>query len=303
MNVGFKTGPKNWEEGMRIVTEHGARLCEMWFRIDRAAAYDDRLSWLKKHEVRTGLHHWGVAAGKYKTNLATNNTDIRQETIQQIKDTIDVGAKIDCAYVNAHPGAAQVEKLDLVGETQEPVAGEITDPEESAALFLSAAEGLQAYAVKKGVLLTLETLPAREQYALGDRSRLYNPCNVPLAVMGKLGAQGNFLANDTTHTLAAVSVQASNQENLWQTFMQFARAAAPFTHLLHINTLLLPHDGSDSHDGVTADDFAKNVAPTREQILEFLRVFAGREDVFVIPEPRNHMKENYLALQALVNSL
>ena len=303
MQIGFKTGPLNWEEGKRIVEEDGARLCEMWFRIERAGEYDDKFSWLEKQGVKTGLHHWGLAGGKYKTNLGTSNTAIRQETIQQIKDTIDVGAQISCAYVNAHPGAAQDEELDLERGRQQPVPSMLTDPEESAALFLAAAQELEAYAKEKNVLLTLETLPGREQYVLGDRSRLYNPQSLPLAVMGKLGAQGNWLANDITHTLSSIAAAIHDDGEQWNVFMTFARQTASFTRLIHANTLMPPHDGTDSHDGVREEDFAKGVVPSRERMLEFLSLFQARDDVFVVPEPRENMQQNVRALQELVKSI
>lgn len=303
MQVGFKTGPKTWEEGKRIVEEDGARLCELWFRIDKAAEYDDMLAWLANHEVRVGLHHWGLAQEKYKTNLATNNEAIRLETIQQIKDTIDVAADIGGAYVNAHPGAAQLEKSDLQTGKAEPVTEGITDPKESGALFLLAAGELQTYAKEKGVLLTLETLPGRESYRAHDRSRLYDPQNVPLAVMAKLGAQGNWLANDITHTLAALAAWESDEAKLEKQLLEFTRQVAPFTCLLHINTLLLPHDGADSHDGVTEVDFLRKVSPGKAKIMELLSIFKDRGDVFVIPEPRTDMQNNWRALQELVKSI
>src|SRR5258708_1198468 len=105
MQIGFKTGPKNWQEGQKIVTEDGGKLCEVWFRIDKKDEYAEMLNWLGAQKVAVGLHHWGLIEGKYKTNLASTYPTIRQKTIQQIKDTIDVGASLaDCAYVNVHCG-------------------------------------------------------------------------------------------------------------------------------------------------------------------------------------------------------
>jgi hypothetical protein len=47
MQIGFKTGPRTWEEGKKIVEEEGARLAELWFRVDRASEYDDMLAWFE----------------------------------------------------------------------------------------------------------------------------------------------------------------------------------------------------------------------------------------------------------------
>lgn len=303
MQVGFKTGPKTWAEGKRIVEQDSPRLCEVWFRIDKVSEYDEMLSWLQKHDVQIGLHHWGLVAGRYKTNLATSNEDIRQETIQQIKDTIDVSTQIDGAYVNAHPGAALVEEIDLEHGTQRPVVEETTDLEESGALFLSAARELEMYASERKVLLTLETIPAREMYQFHDRRRSYDPQPVPLAVMRKLGAQQNWLANDITHTLATICTWESNELRRWDDCMKFTRQAQLFTRLLHVNTLMPPYNGTDSHDGITPADFAKGVVPRREQIQDILKLFKDRDDVFIIPEPKDMMQDNYRALQALVQSI
>src|SRR3989344_882128 len=110
MHIGFKTGPRTWEEGKRIVIEEGAKLCEVWFRIDKASDYTEMLDWLTAQGVSVGLHHWGLVDGRYKTNIASKNTNIRQKTLQQIKDTIDIGARIECAYVNMHCGAQAIEE-------------------------------------------------------------------------------------------------------------------------------------------------------------------------------------------------
>jgi hypothetical protein len=210
-----------------------------------------------------------------------------------------VGTEINCAYVNAHPGAALVEELDLDTGRQQPMSDTPTDPEESAALFLAAAEELQAYAEKKGVVLTLETLPGREQYVLRDRSRLYDPQSLPLAVMAKLGPQGNWLANDITHTLSSITPVIAGDAPQWGAFMAFAKQTAPFTRLIHANTLMPPLDGSDTHDGIRAEDFANGVVPSRERIVEFLSLFPNRDDVFLVPEPHENMQANFRALQKL----
>lgn len=303
MKVGFKTGPRTWEEGKKIIAEDKPDFCEVWFRIDKAHEYDAMLDHLQSHNVRIGLHHWGLAAGQYKTNLATNREIVRQETIAQIKDTIDVSAKIDGAYVNVHPGAAQLEIFDLDSGRQKPAHDAVTSPEESSALFWQAVEELQSFAEKMKVLLTFETLPGRESYFFNDRSRGYDAGSIPLAVLGELGAKGAWLANDLTHTLAMLSIVETEEIERWNMFMAFTEGAAPFTRLLHANTLTAPYNGTDSHDGLTDQDFAKGVRPTREQMRSVLRLFKDRADVFVIPEPRSEMQSNWRALRALVESI
>lgn len=303
MHVGFKTGPRTWEEGKKIIADDKPDFCEVWFRIDKAREYDAMLDHLQSHNVRIGLHHWGLAAGQYKTNLATNRKMVRQESMAQIKDTIDVSARIGGVYVNVHPGAAQLEMIDLYAGRQAPVEGAVTAAEESSSLFWQAAEELQRYAERKKILLTFESLPGREPYFFYDRSRSYDAGSISLAVLGELGAKGAWLANDITHTLAMLSVVETEEIGRWNMFMAFTEGAAPFTRLLHANTMTAPYNGTDSHDGLTDQDFANGVRPTREQMRSVLRLFKDRADVWVIPEPRSKMQSNWRALRALVESI
>lgn len=303
MIVGFKTGPKNWAEGQAIVSELGARFCEVWFRIDKAAAYSDMLDWLQQQKVQVGLHHWGMTRDGYKTNLATNDEGVRQESIAQVKHTIDIGTRIKCAYVNVHPGAQLLETVDLETQTQKPVEIVVTDQTEAIQHLLAAAKELQAYAFERGVLLTIETMPAAEGYDVHRRDRSYFPGNIPLEAFGRLVTQGNYIANDITHTAAALTRQTTDAGQLWHSLVQFTRDIAPATRLLHVNTLLPPHDGRDSHDGILNEDFAKGVFPSLEQWQQLLRIFRDRDDLYVIPEPNAAMRANYVALQELVSHI
>src|SRR3989344_6106957 len=160
MILGFKTGPKNWQEGQRAIEELGASRCELWFDVTRADEYQEMLAWLAKHDVVIGLHHWGIirlrvaqpdSAG-IKTNLATQDDHIRNATITQIKKTIDIGSAIGCAYVNAHPGAAEIETIDLADWKQSIIEGKGTDALKSTKYFLESALLLAEYANQKNVL-------------------------------------------------------------------------------------------------------------------------------------------------------
>ena len=301
MIVGFKTGPKTWAEGKAIAEEGQVGMCEVWFNIHDANAYSEIFDLLKQKNISIGLHHWGTAEGKFKTNLSTDQRDIREETIHQIRETIDIGASIDCVYVNAHPGAQYVEEIDLATFEQHLVPSLHTEAARAQNLLQSAAQELHEYAVAKGVLLTIETLPGREVASGKTRHLPYHPYNTSLSDIEALAAFGIAIANDITHALSSLVAAYPDQAQQWEQFMKFSKAVAPQTRLLHINTIRPPFNGTDSHDGITPEDFKAGVFPSREQIKQFLSLFVNRDDVFAVPEPRmGTMQANTQELRKII---
>lgn len=301
MKAGFKTGPNTIAEGQKIVIEDGASFCEVWFRIDKADEYNDMLAWLQKQNVAVGLHHWGLIDGKFKTNIASSNTSIREQTIQQIKDTITIGADIGCVYVNAHSGAQATETISFNPMTQALLVEDRASKELSEKLFLQSAEELFAFAKQKNVLLTIETLPALEP--TDSRLHTYDAGNMDYQTLLTMKEFGGYLANDITHTACQMFMKKTNQETVWQTLLDFTKEAASFTRLLHVNTLIPPFGGVDSHDGILEEDFKHGVFPNMEQIKRWLSLFENRPDVYVVPEPKTNMPENYRILRELVEQI
>ena len=298
MTIGFKTGPRNWEGGKIIVEEEGARMCEIWFRVDKKDDYREMMDWLKKHEVQAGLHYWGLAQGDIKPNLMTKDKQVRQETIEQMRQTIEIGAAINGAYVNVHPGARALEKMDFAKGEQVLIENSFTEEAEAERLLLEALGELNSYAKENGVLLTVETLPGRESRHIEKRQGIYDPGNPPLELMRRVAEAGFWLANDLTHSASSLGLKIGERENLFEELLKFTKDIADQTKLVHVNTVAPPLDnGTDSHDGILADDFAKNVFPDKAQLKQLLQVFRNREDVFLVPEPKSKMGENYLALR------
>lgn len=299
MQIGFKTGPKNFEEGKRIVLEEGAKMCEVWFRIDRAREYDHMLAWLAQEKVAVGLHHWGTVRGNIKTNIASTNEEIRTTTLQQIKDTIDIAADRGCAYVNAHCGAQATEKISFNPTRQELADEKRADESEAKKIFLALADALFGYAKERGALLTIETLTGREPAGEHNRVDFYDSGTMRYSSLLEMGRRGGYIANDIAHTASQIMMEETDPARVWQKLFEFTKVAAPYTRLLHINTITPPFNGTDSHDGILPEDFALGGFPSLEQVRLFLAVFRGRDDVFVVPEPRDKMRENYLELQRL----
>lgn len=303
MILGFKTGPSNFEEGQAVVDSTGARMCEVWFNVTKADEYTNMFAWLAKHNVSVGLHHWGVINGNIKTNLATKDIHIRNETIAQIKRTIDIGQSIGCVYVNAHPGAQAIETINFTDWKQEIVPSSSTDKAESEKLFLDAAQDLTQYANYRNILLTIESITARESRINHDRNNIYDSGNISLQVLTAMGQQGGWFANDISHTGSHFLLSEKNTESAWKATIKFSKQLAPRTRLIHMNVITPPYNGTDSHDGITEADLVKETFPNKQRLIDFLRLFKGREDVYVVNEPKGDVTGNYQALQRLALSL
>jgi len=303
MIIGFKTGPRSWEEGKLIVDQEGGAMCEVWFDYNLAGEYDEMFEWLQSRNVGIALHYWGVAKGNIKPNLATHHAEVRDEIMEQIKRTIDIGSSINCAYVNIHPGARRLEIIDFANQRQSLTDHEVTPPDQAAQLVTNGALELHQYAVDKNVILTVESLPGREAQNFGTRGDLYDSGNTTLETMAKMGQAGVYLANDITHTAGALAMAVDSDDEIWPGLYDYSQATSAATKLVHLNTLMPPHNGADTHDGIRDEDFEAGVWPAKDQVLDILKLFSDRDDVHVVLEPRQHMQENYRALVSMVSSI
>ncbi|MDA1169131.1 MAG: TIM barrel protein [bacterium] len=301
MILGFKTGPKNFAEGQKIVTDLGASMCEVWFNVNKHEEYTEMLSWLIKHNVYIGLHYWGVVDGNIKPNLATQNEHIRNETMNQIRHTIDIAADIRAVYVNIHPGAQAIETINLTNWEQSLTSNPITPLVDSTQLLLTASKELDEYARTKNILLTIESLPGRET-SMG-RGNIYNAKNTSLATLELLAQKGIRIANDITHSASQFLVDEQDVVVAWKQLMDFSTRIASQTRLLHINTITPPYNGTDSHDGITDADFAHETFPIKQGLQEFLTLFKDRDDVYVVNEPKTDHMGNYQALLKLAEGI
>lgn len=303
MILGFKTGPKNFPEGQQIVNDLSASMCEVWFNVTKHEEYKEMISWLTKHNVAIGLHYWGVVDGTIKPNLATQNEYVRKETMRQIRQTIDIGASIGCAYVNIHPGAQAIETIDFTHWKQTMTSDPITPQELATELLLLATNELHEYATEKNVILTIESIPAREAIEGTHREHTYDPGNASLATIERIAQEGMWIANDITHSGSHTLLSEPTTDAAWKAMMDFSTRIQEHTRLLHINTVTPPYNGTDSHDGITDEDFKQETFPTKEGLIEFLTLFKDRDDVYAVPEPKNNPAGNYQALVTLAEGI
>jgi len=91
-------------------------------------------------------------------NPASVNRGIREETLKQLKETVDMAVEIKARYVTTHPGTVQRPDpwiLDMCRQYAIEVLGEASD-----------------YAKENGIILSIENMPFRKTYLCGTSEEL-----------------------------------------------------------------------------------------------------------------------------------
>ncbi len=306
MKVGFKTGPKSWDEGKTIITRHGAKYVELWYRYDWADRYQDFFDFFAAQGVQSGFHYWGVVEGNILPSFCYDEPNQYRQGIESVKSAIDVASSIGAYYVNAHPGSRVLTKLNNDFNQLSLVPSPITPEDRALDLLQEATQELSAYAESRGVHFLIETIPARDSSSWDDlgqsRLKTIETHHASMPMLKRLAQEGRLIANDFGHSAASHPNQ--DRAIMYADLLAATQALAPQTKLLHINTVLPPFNGTDSHDGILAEDWEAGVFPNEDQLLELLSQFKERPDVWAIPEPKQEkMLDNYLALTAYAEAL
>ncbi len=297
-------GPEDW---LSRYKQTQAAYCEVWYNVLEPRRYREVFSYIQAKSIHTGLHFWGTIAGKWEPNIA--HPKYLEKTLNLIKLSIDEAAKHQFSYVNIHCGNRKLIKIDL--QTQLFLPDDESDelPLEQAETFQQQSLlELTSYATNKGILLLVETIPANTatQGVTNNttaRLQVTSQYSLPVASIIRRAEQDSiFITNDFCHTFADEFDKPL--ETLWQALWSKTTALEPFTKLLHINTVIPPHNGTDSHHGITTADFKlPGIFPTRDQYIELLKFFKTRDDVWAINEPSDNHVENYRALVKLISEL
>ncbi|MFC1653263.1 TIM barrel protein [Patescibacteria group bacterium] len=296
---GIKLGPKN---DLHRLENTGAKYCEVWYRIDKPEWYSNYFTFFKKNRINSGLHYWGAVDQAYETNIAYPG-EIQEKSIKLIEKCIDVAAQNKCHYVNIHAGARKLTRLDMktlrfnVDQYSLEVSEKDADTAQKESLI-----HLSNYASDKGVLFLVETIPAK----IHNKDTRHKP--EPYYAMTsqnllKRATQDNIsITNDFCHTFSEEFEKPLDQ--LWKSLWDKTSKLAPYTKLLHINTLVSPYNGTDTHHGITNEDFEiDGIFPTKEKLKEALSLFRDRDDVWAINEPSENHEDNYFSLKELINTL
>jgi len=299
MIAGVKIGPKNWQE---ILNKGKPDCCEVWFRLDWADQFANLFKTLNKKNILFGLHFWAMLPGKIEPNLAWEKEEIADQTVELMKQTIDIAQKIGARYVNVHPGSLMLKKLDLENQQMTLIPNKKISLDKARKSLIPRVKLLNQYASKADLLLLVETLPKNEPAHFRDhteRQKVQEVNNIPLDLMIELANAGIFITNDIGHT--AASLITKDREKLWKYLLKATKNLASQTKLIHLNTILPPFNGTDSHNGLLKKDFDQNVFPTKNQIIELLKIFCDRDDIWIIPEPEmKDMVRNYRVIKHLL---
>ncbi len=303
IKAGIKIGPKNW---VKRLLDSQAKCCEVWFQIDKETEYVDMFQFLNQRQIQTGLHFWGVIEDNILVNPAYPDKTIRNNSILLIEKCIEIATRNGFSFVNIHPGYAQLWKFEAEKQIFKIADNSKQHYQDSKHAFRESAVLLHEYGQKNNVSVLWETLPKKTitnyvaQYKDKiDRLDCYPTHAINSFTLEEIAKKdGIFITNDISHTMT--EIQSQSEKEIINYLFDRTEKLASYTKLLHINTLSRPYNGTDSHDGITDADFNNEVIPAKDQLLQLLKIFKGRNDVWAINEPRHKHVQNYMALKELL---
>ena len=300
MILGIKVGPnKNSFLDLELT---GAPFAEVWFNINRADDYNELFAVLKRRKIQVGLHFWGILNDGICAGFGYPDKPILDQSAMLVKKTIDIAAQNAFQYVNIHPGSRAIVKMDLDRMDYPYVSKPVPLPQ-AQAIFLEHVIILDQYAKSRNVVLTVETVSTRVQKTDWHNpiSRL-NPIDsyqLPVASIQAAAENGISIANDFGHT--AASVITNNPEKIWNFLQEKTVVLAPYTRLIHLGYTVPPYNGTDFHDHLDNPLFQTNQAiPNKQQMIELLKLFGKRDDVWILIEPNGRHAENYFLAQKIL---
>jgi hypothetical protein len=275
---------------------------EVWFNASAPAQYEALFAELARRNCDAGLHFWGQLDNHIAPNIAYPDTQVIEQTMTLMKRTIDIAHQHHFSYVNIHPGASALAKVNYENERYDVV----TDPiptDTSINLFLEHASKLSEYARARNVVFTVETVPARITHGWYDADARNNPNHLyelPVEAIKQAADRGIWVANDFCHT--AANIIADNPHDVWTFVRDTTVRLADQTRLIHLGFVMPPYNGTDNHDTLT-NPILDTVAavPNTSQMIELLRLFENRDDVWMLVEPKEDHVTNYLLAQKLLN--
>jgi len=300
MKLGIKVGPE--KESLTNIELTHTPFVEVWFRIDKKDDYTDLFDYVTKHHIETGLHFWGLTHDGLVPTLAHVDIALLKESMDLIKQTITLAAHHSFSYVNIHPGYRTrigCEYKSLVFSNKHD---RIVSFEQATIHFLDCVDELTEFAKRKNVLLTVETTPIRlpkgslhkkeNRNTVTDFSE-YSYLDLPVDTL-KFA-----IANDFGHT--AANCISDDPKPVWDLLYKKTVAYAPYTRLLHLGFIVPPYNGSDFHDQLDNRLFEKNSAiPNKIQMLELLKLFQNRDDIFALVEPNGQHPKNYFLAKEIL---
>jgi len=299
MKLGIKVTPGNaWK---RDIESTHPSMVEIWYNASKPALYDELFAHLAGKPIDVSLHYWGALPSNLLTNISFPDPQISKPSLALMHGTIDVASQHGCAYVNVHPDLYSLlhvnfDTLDI------RVASEPSDFALARKTYISEIQKLDAYAKSKSVLLTVETVPMRDSLTWNpdrDRTRVIDIHQMPIDVQIDLAAQGISIANDFCHT--ACNLISEDRAKIWEFLKRTTETLAPQTRLIHLGYLVPPYNGMDFHDSLDNPVLDTDRAiPNTNEMIELLKLFGNRDDVWVLVEPKEDHMKNYVLARGIL---
>ncbi len=299
MKLGIKVGPR--EQSFHDLELTNAPYCEIWFNINEVSKYEPLFAFLAKRHIDVGLHFWGCLPDGTWTNFAYPDQALIDASLDLMRKTIDIAAQHKFQYVNIHPGTRTKTKIDFVREQFQLLTNPV-DESISEQLFLEHAHKLHEYARQRGVVFTIETVPQREARGWYDPKARKNPMTIfelPVETLIKASQQGLWIANDFCHT--AANKISDDRTEVWNFVKDTTKILAPQTRLIHVGFIVPPYNGTDFHDHLDNPLLDTDQAvPNKKELVELLKLFTDRDDVWLITEPLADHPKNFALLQKIL---
>ncbi|MBI3577245.1 TIM barrel protein [Candidatus Gottesmanbacteria bacterium] len=300
MILGIKVGPDR--QSFLDLEQTNAPFAEVWFDVNRADEYMELFAELKRRHMQVGLHFWGIVSDQIMVSFGHPDQNVLDGSRKLVKQTIDIAAREGFAYVNIHPGSRAIVQMDL-GHMDYPSISEPVPVEQANKIFLEEMRALDHYAKTKGVVLTVETVcrkvPKTKWYEPSSRLNPIDLHQLPAASVAAAGSVGIAVANDFVHTESHAA--SENPTDIWTYLSDMTRQMAPQTRLVHLGFMVPPLNGCDTHDSLDNPLLETDQAvPNRRQMIELLKLFANRDDVWILVEPNGRHPENYFLAKKIL---
>ncbi len=279
-----------------------APFAEIWFNVNDYRRYEALFEELNRRRAKIGLHFWGLLPNNISPNIAYPDSDIAKKSMDLMRQTLDIAAQRKCSYVNIHPGSAAV--LHVNYDTQQfDVVQNPVETDVAIQTFLEHAIKIHEYAKTKGVILTVETVPARITdgwYNAKARLKPKNAYELPARAIIQASQSGLFVANDFCHT--AANVISNDSDAVWTFLRGTTELLAPKTRLIHLGFVMPPYNGTDNHNSLDNPILETSKAvPNKKQMIELLKLFKNRNDIFILVEPKDRHETNYFLAKELIS--
>lgn len=280
----------------------GAKYCEVRFVVEEKERFTDLLDYIKKQNIQPNFHYWAAFDGILANPAAPG--ELGEQTVETIKQTIEVAAKHQASYVVIHPGQTKKNKINHRQRWIRPLETIITI-QEAETLLLKRLKFLTEFAEKQGIQLLTETITPLDPYewmTAEGRKMTVNIGSLSLSSVEKIAEAGFPIANDFEHT--AGNKISNDHQTVFSFLYQKTVKLASFTKLLHLGYIIPPYNGTDYHGNFSDPEFTSPEAlPNKDEMLKLLQIFKDRDDVWVIPEPATDHVGSYRVAQELLREI